>query len=361
MNSTNPKHGPINATHETITAAQGPIESELYSPKSLDIIIPDNIDTCASVIDLAPQQCVDTLRPDLSHQLESNETHDASPSSIYDIADIENKYQELNDLHVVGDTMVYTINGLYKICDLVNTNKEIEIWSGKRWFRVLINQLTSNMHDGPRVKSPIHKITLCNGACLKCTNMQTWAVIDNKKITPVTTDDLEIDMRIPMFTLPDKLTGDIVKNAYDVGRQTGKLFISKQYLSSNRHIGLPAQIYKLCPQSLGRFIAGWMDSQNGNIYGNYSVIHDLQLLLARLHIYISYIVKKNTYYMLEIPDKSNIPNPNNQIRRSDTKIKSNKLYINSIETIESTQKIFMIQNLDYNTKTIVLDGVLAII
>ena len=73
------------------------MELELYSPKSLDIIIPDNIDTCASVIDLAPQQCVDTLHPDLSpHQLESNETHDASPSSIYDIADIENKYQRLN-------------------------------------------------------------------------------------------------------------------------------------------------------------------------------------------------------------------------------------------------------------------------
>ena len=130
MNSTNPKHGPINATHEPNTAVRGTIESELYSPKSLDIIIPDNIDT---------------LHPDLSHQLESNETQDASPSSIYDIADIENKYQELNDLHVVGDTMVYTINGLYKICDLVNTSKEIEIWSGKRWFRVLIHQLHNNI------------------------------------------------------------------------------------------------------------------------------------------------------------------------------------------------------------------------
>jgi hypothetical protein len=314
------------------------------SPNALDIIIPD----------LSQQLNMDTFNPDISHKLESNEIHDASPSSVYDIGDIENKSHELINLHVVGDTMVYTINGLFKICDLANTSKEIEIWSGKRWFRVLIHQLHTN-------KLQLHKVILCNGACLKCTNTQTWAVIDNKKITPVTTDDLEIDMRIPTFTLPDNLTGDIVKNAYDVGRQTGKLFISKPYLASNRHIGLPSQIYKLCPQSLGRFIAGWMDSQNGNIYGNYSVIHDLQLLIARLHIYISYIVKKNTYYMLEIPDKSNIPNPNNKIRRSDTKIKSTKLYINSIETIESTKKLFMIQNLDHNTKTIVLDGVLAII
>ncbi|MFN9953095.1 MAG: hypothetical protein ACK55I_08345, partial [bacterium] len=68
-----------------------------------------------------------------------------------------------------------------------------------------------------------------------------------------------------------------------------------------------------------------------------------------------------TQYMLEIPDKSNIPNPNNQIRKSNAKIKSNKLYINSIESIELNQKMYKIINLDPKTRTIVLDGVLAII
>ena len=258
--------------------------------------------------------------------------------------------------------MVYTINGLFKISDLCK-NQSVEIWSGKRWFRISI-------HQEHKSGQKISKISLCNGACLKSTNTQTWAVIINnaklkdrkcKQIIPVTSDDLEIDMRIPTFKLPEELTGDIVRNAYDVGKQIGKLFISKQYFSSNTHIGLPPQIYKLCPQSLGRFVAGWMDSQNDNIYGNYNVIHDLQLLLARLHIYVSYIIKKNTQYMLEIPNKSNIPNPNNRIRKSNSSITSNKLYINSIEEIESTQKIFKLTNLDPKTRTIVLDGVLAII
>jgi hypothetical protein len=292
-----------------------------------------------------------------NNENENVHDHDQSPSSVYDLNSISSDIEH-SELYVVGDTMVYTINGLFKICDLEKKHG-IEIWSGKRWFRISIQPEKSS--------KKINKITLCNGACLKCTDSQIWAIIENnsvdnrKKIIPASTDNLEIDMRIPTFKLPDELTGDIVRNAYDVGKQIGKLFISKQYFTSNIHVVLPSQIYKLCPQSLGRFIAGWMDSQNGNIYGNYNVIHDLQLLLARLHIYVSYIIKKNTQYMLEIPDKSNIPNPNNQIRKSNAKIKSNKLYINSIESIELNQKMYKIINLDPKTRTIVLDGVLAII
>lgn len=280
---------------------------------------------------------------------ESLTNNDISPSSVHDISNIESEYNinKIDDLNVIGDTMVYTNNGLYKICDLVG--KEVEIWSGNRWFRVFI-YIGITTHK-------IKKITMCNGLCLKCTDNQKWAIINKNKIIPVSTNDLEINMRIPTYQLPDLLLGDIAKNAYDIGKQIGKLFVLK--LSSP--IQLPEQIYTLCPQSLGRFIAGWMDSQNGNIYGNYNIIHDLQLLLARLHIYISHIVKKNTYYMLKIPDTTNIPNPNNKIRELNSYIKKNRLYISSIETIISTQKMYSIQNLDPKTKTIVLDGVLAII
>ena len=314
------------------------------------------------------QQCADTqalddtLSSQESNDISPNIIDELSPSSICDISVISDIESPQYETYVTGDTMVYTINGLFKISDLCK-NQSVEIWSGKRWFRISI-------HQEHKSGQKISKITLCNGACLKSTNTQTWAVIINnaklkdhkcKQIIPVTSDNLEIDMRIPTFKLPEELTGDIVRNAYDVGKQIGKLFISKQYFSSNTHIGLPPQIYKLCPQSLGRFVAGWMDSQNDNIYGNYNVIHDLQLLLARLHIYVSYIIKKNTQYMLEIPNKSNIPNPNNRIRKSNSSITSNKLYINSIEEIESTQKIFKLTNLDPKTRTIVLDGVLAII
>lgn len=282
---------------------------------------------------------------------ESLTNNDISPSSVHDISNIESEYNinKINDLNVIGDTMVYTNNGLYKICDLVG--KEVEIWSGNRWFKVFI-------YIGIKTYK-IKKITMCNGLCLKCTDNQKWAIIDKNKIVQVSTNDLEIDMRIPTYQLPDLLLGDIAKNAYDIGKQIGKLFISK--LLSNTHIQLPEQIYKLCQQSLGRFIAGWMDSQNGNIYGNYSVIHDLQLLLARLHIYISHIVKKNTYYILKIPNTTNIPNPGGRIRESNSCVKNNRLYISAIETIISTQKMYSIQNLDPKTKTIILDGVLAII
>lgn len=281
---------------------------------------------------------------------ESLTNNDISPSSVHDISNIESEYNinKIDDLNVIGDVMVYTNNGLYKICDLVG--KEVEIWSGNRWFRVFI-------YIGIKTHK-IKKITMCNGLCLKCTDNQKWAIIEKNKIVSVSTNDLEIDMRIPTYQLPDLLLGDIAKNAYDIGKQIGKQFILK---ISPHHIQLPEQIYKLCPQSLGRFIAGWMDSQNGNIYGNYNVIHDLQLLLARLHIYISHIVKNNTYYILKIPDKTNIPNPNNQIRESNSYIKKNRLYISSIETIISIQKMYSIQNLDPKTKTIVLDGILAII
>jgi len=287
---------------------------------------------------------------------DNKKINDISPSSVCDIIESEqiNYIDKTKILNVVGDVMVYTINGLYKICDLID--KEVEIWSGSRWFRVFIYKSTQISSQ-----TNIQKITICNGACLKCTNNQNWAIIDKNKIISVQTNNLEINMRIPTYKLPDILTGYIVKNTYDIGKQIGKLFISKQQFTSNKHIQLPNQIYKLCPHSLGRFVAGWMDSQNGNIYGNYLVIHDLQLLLHRLHIYISYIVKKNMYYMLEIPNTTNIPNPNNKIRKSNLNIKKNRIYIDSIETIPLVQKIYSIQNLDPKTKTIVLDGVLAII
>jgi hypothetical protein len=307
-------------------------------------------------------QNIETLE-NISPRTEKISEYDASPSSTCNVSDIERGHivNKIEDLNVVGDAMVYTNNGLYKISDLVG--KEVEIWSGCRWFKIFvyIGGNTDNRSSSSKNPPKIQKITMCNGSCLKCTENQIWAIVDRHKIIPVSTNNLEIDMRVPTYQLPDSLSGEIMKNAYDVGKQIGKLFITKQHFTLNTHIQLPGQIYKLCPQSLGRFIAGWMDSQNNNIYGNYSVIHDLQLLLARIHIYISYIVKKSTYYMLEIPDKTNIPNPNNQIRESNKHIKNNKLYISAVETIPSTQKIYTIQNLDPRTKTIVLDGVLAII
>jgi hypothetical protein len=53
---------------------------------------------------------------------------DASPSSVQDIGYIENsntidksdKLVKFNYLNAVGDAMVYTKQGLYKICDLTN-------------------------------------------------------------------------------------------------------------------------------------------------------------------------------------------------------------------------------------------------
>ena len=315
-------------------------------------ILPDGLDRSSHI------ECMHIESPSYIQ----SQSCDASPSSIQDIGYIENsntidksdKLVKFNYLNAVGDAMVYTKQGLYKICDLIN--KEVEIWSGSRWFRVIIS-----ISRGNHKQNYIQKITLCNGLCLKCVDSQNWLVVDNNKIITVSTNDLEIDMRIPTFQMPTELEGDIVKNAYDIGKQIGKLFILKQHIILNSHIRLPSQIYKFCTHSLGRFVAGWIDSQNGHIYGNYNVIHDLQLLLLRLHINISYIIKKNTYYTLEIPDKHNIPNPNNQMRESNPHIKNNKLYINSVETIQSTQKIYSIQNLDSKTKTIVLDGVLAII
>ena len=313
-----------------------------------------NIELLNNVIQPDRSERYDSLNVDSPIQLQSS---DASPSSVHDVYTIEHPIKSV-DLNVIGDTMVYTINGLYKICDLVN--KEVEIWSGSRWFRVLISTTRVNTKFGHDNKN-ILKITMCNGACLKCVDNQNLLVINNDKIIPISVNDLEIDMRIPTYQIPTNLIGDIVKNSYDIGKQIGKLFISKQHFVLSAHIRLPSQIYKFCPHSLGRFVAGWMDTQNGHIYGNYNVIHDLQLLLLRLYINISYIIKKNTYYMLEIPNKTNIPNPNNQIRESNSYITNNKIYINSIETIASTQKIYSIQNLDSKTKTIVLDGILAII
>lgn len=316
------------------------ITNDLQKIKSLDSTnISDNVNECSVSIYQDNEQ-INSISPS-----------SISPSSIYDVINYTDKSKILN---VVSDVMVYTINGLYKVCDLID--KEVEIWSGSRWFRVFIYKSTQINHQ-----NNIQKITICNGSCLKCTNNQNWAIIDKNKIISVQTNNLEIDMRIPTYKLPDILTGNIVKNAYDIGKQIGKLFISKQHFTSNKHIQLPNQIYTLCPHSLGRFVAGWMDSQNSNIYGNYNVIHDLQLLLPRLHIYISYIVKKNMYFMLEIPNKNNIPNPNNKIRNSNPHIKNNRIYINSIEIIPLVQKIYTIQNLDLKTKTIVLDGILAII
>jgi hypothetical protein len=126
--------------------------------------------------------------------------------------------------------------------------------------------------------------------------------------------------------------------------------------------GLPKEVFNMAPQSLGRFMAGWVDTQRGNIFGSYDVVHSIQILLYRLGIYETYIQHNGTYYVLEVSKSGmvRIPNPKQRKRNTFCHANFKHLRIESICTSDFPQKVYTVNTTDTSTHTIVLDGVLTL-
>ena len=252
--------------------------------------------------------------------------------------------------NVSGDTRVFTKNGLPAIRDLVGN--EVEVWSGSKWFPITV-------HKEQKTKILKH-VVLTNGSCIVCSDDQTWAVLDNKKIIPTKTKQLCPDLVITAFVpLPvDDLGGNLIKGAYQLGERMGEAFTNE----IKPKLNLPDIVYRMSTQSLGRFMAGWIDSQRGNIFATKKVVHDLQILLYRLGVYETHIFNRGTYYVLEISENgmARIPNPKKKRRNSTCHIMFKHYRIESIATIDQPQQVYTINSRDTTTHTIVLDGVLTL-
>lgn len=251
---------------------------------------------------------------------------------------------------VSGDTRIFTKNGLPAIQDLLGD--EVEVWSGKKWFPIVVQK--------DNKQKILKRVVLTNGACIVCSDEQTWAVIDGKKITPMETKYLCPDLVVSAFIpLPvNDLGGDLIRGAYQLGEKLGELFTGEIKPKSS----LPDSVYKMATQSLGRFMAGWIDSQRGNIFASKKVVHDMQILLHRIGVYETHVFNRGAYYVLEISANgmARIPNPKKKRRNTTCHAVFKHLRIESIATMDLPQPVYTINSRDNTTHTIVLDGVLTL-
>ena len=90
---------------------------------------------------------------------------------------------------VIGDTEIYTQEGYIKIKDVIN--KEVSVWNGYEWSKVIPKVTGYNQH--------ILKVTLSDGRELICTDYHKW-VLENGKRTE--TINLKIGDKLAKYTFP---------------------------------------------------------------------------------------------------------------------------------------------------------------
>lgn len=97
-----------------------------------------------------------------------------------------------SNLCVGGDTTIITKNGIYTISDLCN--KEVEIWNGFEFSKVIIKKTGTN--------KLLNRIQFSNGEELVCTPEHKFYVNINGKQTELKSNELNNNMEIINFTFP---------------------------------------------------------------------------------------------------------------------------------------------------------------
>jgi hypothetical protein len=279
-----------------------------------------------------------------------------------------NKSKATNtDAYLTGDIRVLTKYGTPEISKLVNN--VCEIWSGRTWAVYRIELVTKYCTT--------YKVILDNGSCITCAGGHIWPILHKRSIAPIRTEDLCLDVRVPPFKPlnQSELDGNIYKNAYELGVNFGESFIKSREKSSRRRTtrngtpkqgkqkeGLPKYMENISPISLKKFMAGWLDSQKGNIFGDYKSIRDLQILLIKINITDTKFINRGTYYEIFIPEKSmaTIPNVFNKPRNTYFKSGTRIPRIASIQQTEEKMKVYNVTAIKSNIHTIVADGILTV-
>lgn len=237
---------------------------------------------------------------------------------------------------VAGDTKLITKNGIKEIKNCIG--KEIEIWNGKQWSKVIPFQ-TGTQDD-------LYRVYLSDGSFLDVTNnhrflIKTHTLKEYKELTTLEIIEYinthKSKLQVPRPKISDFSFGKRINNAYEYGFFTGDGHIAKnedreypevyiyknskdklklnfkyfvrgyetdKYISykftdvdkslchklKDRTQGIPEEIFSWDRKSILEFIAGWGDSDGSlqgkgiRIYGSELHMRDLQLLLTKVGI-----------------------------------------------------------------------------
>ena len=194
-----------------------------------------------------------------------------------------------------------------------------------------------------------------------CSTGHSWALVSHDEIIPVQSGDLiPGHMTSPYVPLnPAELTGVTDHKAYMYGYRFGR-GVTERGIGKKHHI--PDMVFGLDHVSLGLFVAGWADSQNGSFFGPHEVVHDLKLLMCRLGVYNTFLnnLGKYTTMIVSEQDAPLIPNPNNKIRNHRPTKCNSAPRITKITEKTRTARMCTIHSKDGKPHTIVVDGVLTL-
>lgn len=250
---------------------------------------------------------------------------------------------------VSKDVRAFTRDGCPRLAELVG--QDVEVWSGRRWIRVRVAVAPA--------ATEFYRVRLDDGTCLDCTADHPWAVVADGRLVPVRARDLRTDLAVSPFLLftPEDLGGAEVPQAYEMGAALGRRLAK----SCKPKDGTPARVFSMDPASLGQFVAGWMDAQQGTLFGCYAAIHDLQVALRRLGVYHTFAEDLGTYYALGLSqeDASRIPNPKGGPREYRRAV-SDLPRVTEVCLMNGRQKAYTITSDDPKARTVVLNGVLTL-
>lgn len=210
---------------------------------------------------------------------------------------------------VSKEMRLFTRDGCPRIGDVAG--ETVEAWSGNPtggWVRVTPRPW------GPPEGADFYRVRLDDGRCLTCAGAHPWPVVAGGRIRPVATEDLRTDYPVAPFIQfpPGELggAGERAGRAYELGGRLGaKMALRCQ--GGKRRRGLPPWAFALPPPALARFVAGWLDAQNGILFGPKGAIGDLQLLLHRLGVHRTLREDRGRFCALALSaeDAGAIPNP----------------------------------------------------
>ena len=197
---------------------------------------------------------------------------------------------------VSGDTRVHTLNGCYKIRDLVGKN--VFIFNGVNWSEV--KPFLCKEED------ELMKITFSDGSEVTVTpNFNFLISSDGINYKKSKASELKLGLYLPKFRLISPGCEQIIIEAYDKGKFQGKSEFCNFKSSSLMidcncqevdEIGLEVMTSDI--DSIYQFVAGWADAcyeermeryikkkEDGvYLFGRYKILHDLQILLRRVNI-----------------------------------------------------------------------------
>ena len=258
---------------------------------------------------------------------------------------------EANHPLVGKDMRLFTREGCPRIGDILGVT--VEAWSGNPsggWVRVT-----------PRAAGEVvdmYRVRLDDGRCLTCAANHPWPVVSGRgRIVPVLTKHLRTDLAVSPFVQfsVEDLGGVSCPRAYEMGIHFGRKFTQK----ARNKDGLPLHLFELDPRSLADFVAGWLDSQKGILFGGKEAIHDLQILLHRLGVYHTFCENRGRFGALVLSEKDaeNIPNPRGR-PRDYRRITSNMPRIVEVCLLNEKRRAYTLDVEEGHT--VVVDGIISL-